>query len=233
MSSIALVSQQAVGSAFNTRPTGALTDRGHTVTYFAQGSVDASNLSTYDAILCNYTTFGQPTLAGFLSDYMTNDSIPVLVSYETMGGGGATRSDGMGSLLGMVAKLWNDPLGVAQPGDLTLAVDHRDVEITDAFYGDEELVIWQSPVEPNAGVSSKVNIGGGTNLITNANGEPLLVAHELGGAKVPNVGGTFDTRAVWSGVFNWAADPTRYGAVLLGIAVEWAVGDYESLVFPL
>ena len=53
MASIALVSGRAVGASANVNMDQALTDKGHTVTFFDQSAVTAGNLSAFDLIFVN------------------------------------------------------------------------------------------------------------------------------------------------------------------------------------
>jgi hypothetical protein len=229
MSSIALVGALAGVSSQVTRMTAALVERGHTVTYFQEGTVTDSNLSSYDVIFCFYNV-NITNLVGYLEGYMTDDSIPVVVGYSNQVN---PTSNALANQLGLVATLRNDPLGGADVGDLTFASTHRDQEITDAFYGDEVLRLWDGATnQPNVAASSKTEVAG-TILMRNPDGLPVMSCQDEGGARITKLDDTFDTRVVWIGWGMTEAVPVKYGVVLFGIAVEWAVGDYESLVYPL
>lgn len=212
----------------------ALEPRGYTVTHFSEGSVAASNLDTVAAIVCIENSLSATTLVGHLNNYSEVERIPIIVGYTDLAAQPSDASTStLAALLGIVANERRDQRGNVAIDDAQLASGFRDVPITEGYTTVDPLTFVRAPDELNHVATSKTGVGG-TVLVETSQGNGILVAAERGDAKTRQVGGSFVERMAYMGFLNGSQPYARDAIVMLGVAVEWGIGNYDARdQFPL
>lgn len=208
--------------------------KGHTVNLVTETTVNASNLLGNDAILCVRNNPGQTaTLAPLLEGYMTNDSIPVVVCASDLAiGGNDFDPTALAVRLGIAASV---SVRTLSPGAAAFGVDFRAEAPTNGFRGDESAIyLAQEDLTVNVVPGTGIPVAGPVLLVTDE-GYPLLVAARAGDARVPQVGGTFDTKVALAGFLGGTSagtnDYQRDAAAITQALVDWLEGDHD-LGFP-
>lgn len=225
MALVTIISRD-LGLAAVTEAQSRLQERGHTVSLILEGNVTAGNLSGEDVLVTIETSEGLTTLASHLNGYLSS-GLGLVIGTTEFAGSPARVIDSIASLMGVVANLQRTTPG---NGDFSLAVDFRAQEITDAVDPAEtaDLPVFSASTSNADSALGKAEVAGSTLL--NADGQAVLAAADAGESRIASVGGTFADRVAWLGFAG--ANLGGLGATLLGVAVEWADGDYESLAFP-
>lgn len=231
---VAVVTTVGGADARFTNLQAALQSRGYAVTHFSEGSVTSTNLRPMAAIVCIENSLSATTLVGLLNGYSDNDRIPIIVGYTDISAQVQDASPNtVAALLGLVANERRDQRGNVAIDDLVLASGFRDHPMTEGYTSSDQIVPWRTTRELNHVATTKTEVAGSP-LVETSQGNVVMAAADRGDAKILKVGGTFTERMAYMGFLNGASAYGRDAVVLLGIAIEWGIGDYDPRdQFPL
>lgn len=231
---VAVVTTVGAADARFTNLQAALQPRGYTVTHFSEGSVTSTNLRPMAAIVCIENSLSATTLVGLLNGYSEDDRIPIIVGYTDISAQVQDASTNtIAALLGLVANERRDQRGNVAINDLVLSSGFRGHPMTEGYTSSDQIVPWRTARELNHVATIKTEVAG-SSLVETSQGNVVMVAADRGDSKILKVGGSFTERMVYMGFLNGTAAYGREAIVMLGIAIEWGIGDYDPRdQFPL